>query len=360
MTCAWKPNWEETKQHFIKWWHQDGLVLCMWGAPERDEPHEIVSHPGESPDIDYFYTQPQWRGAWNHYNLSRHSFPADVLPVAETDIGPGSLALFMGSEAVLAEDTVWFLPCIDPEHPENHPPLRFDAESRWWRITEATLKACAELARGKYLVGCPDLIENVDIVAALRDPQRMLMDMVERPEWVIEKVQETNQVFFEVYNRIYDIIKLEDRSSTFGAFRLWGPGKVVKVQCDTSAMFSPAMFAKFVVPALTEQCEWLDYAMFHLDGHQCIKHLDSLLAIQALDAVEWTPDPQVPSGGSPVWYPMYRKILDAGKSVQAIGVKSEEVEPLLDAVGGKGMYIMTTIESEKHAETLLKLVEPYR
>ena len=216
------------------------------------------------------------------------------------------------------------------------------------------------MAQGKYVVGCPDLVENVDIVAALRDPQLLLMDMVERPDWVIEKVRETNQVFFEVYDRIYDIIKLDDGSSVFGAFRLWGPGKVAKVQCDTSAMFSPAMFAKFVVPALAEQCEWLDHAMYHLDGHQCIKHLDLLLGIDALDAIEWTPDPQVPTGGDPAWYPMYRKILEAGKSVQAIGVKPEEVEPLLDAVGGKGMYIMTTIENEAHAENLLKLVEPYR
>ena len=96
-----------------------------------------------------------------------------------------------------------------------------------------------------------------------------------------------------------------------------------------------------MVPALTEQCERLDYSMFHLDGHQCTKHLDLLLDIDGLDAIEWTPDPQVPKGGNEKWHSMYRKILDAGKSVQAIGVKPEEVEPLLDAVGGKGMYIMT-------------------
>jgi len=57
---------------------------------------------------------------------------------------------------------------------------------------------------------------------------------------------------------------------------------------------------------------------------------------------------------------MYRKILDAGKSVQAIGVKPEQVVPLLDAVGGKGMYIMTTARSEAEAEWLVKTVEPYR
>ncbi|MDF1515228.1 MAG: cobalamin-binding protein, partial [Anaerolineae bacterium] len=181
-----------------------------------------------------------------------------------------------------------------------------------------------------------------------------------RPDWVIQKVWETNQVFFEAYDRIYDIIKLEDGSSVFGAFHLWGPGKVAKVQCDTSAMFSPAMFETFVVPALTAQCTWLDYSMFHLDGHQCIKHLELLLAIDSLDAIEWTPDPQVPSGGHPRWYPMYRRILEAGKSVQAIGVKPEEVIPLLDALGGKGMYIMTRFEDREQAEKMQKLVEPYR
>jgi len=285
--------------------------------------------------------------------------------VANTDIGPGSLALYMGGETVLADDTVWYKPIIDPEDPANSevrrsPPLRFDPESTWWKIQEETLYACAEPARGNYAVGCPDIIENIDIVAALRDPQPLLMDMIERPAWVLEKVEEVNQAFFEAYDRVYDIIKMEDGSSVFGAFRLWGPGKVVKVQCDASAMFSPEMFDRFVTPALTAQCEWLDCSMFHLDGHQCIPHLDLLLEIESLDAIEWTPDPQVPSGGSPAWYPMYRKILAAGKSVQAIGVKPEEVLPLLDAVGGKGMYIMTTFYDEAHAEQLAKAVEPYR
>jgi hypothetical protein len=222
------------------------------------------------------------------------------------------------------------------------------------------LRACLILSQGKYLVGCPDLIENIDIVAALRDPQLLLMDMIERPDWVIEKVGEVNDIYFAAYQKIYDMVKLEDGSSCFAAFRLWGPGKTAKVQCDTSAMFSPQMFSKFVVPALTAQCEWLDHSMFHLDGHQCIRHLDLLLEIGALDAIEWTPDPQVPTGGDAEWYPMYRKILEAGKSVQAVGVNLEEVEPMLDAVGGKGLYIQTAVTDEAQVEQLLRIIEPYR
>ena len=45
------------------------------------------------------------------------------------------------------------------------------------------------------------------------------------------------------------------------------------------------------------------------------------------------------TGGHPQWYDLYRRIKAGGKSVQAVGVKPEEVVPLLDAVGPEGMYI---------------------
>ena len=216
------------------------------------------------------------------------------------------------------------------------------------------------MGRGKYMAGFPDLVENIDILAALRDPQTLMMDLIERPAWVRQKVDEINRGFFAVYDRLYDAIQLSDGSSCFGAFSLWGPGKVAKVQCDASAMFSPRMFAEFVVPALTEQCRWLDHSMFHLDGSDCIPHLDLLLSIEALDAIEWTPDPRVPSGGDPHWYDMYRHILAEGKSVQPIGVQPDEVLPLLDAVGPEGIYIMTAFETADQAHNLAERVDAYR
>jgi hypothetical protein len=360
MTLAWKPNWEDTKQHFVNWWNHEGLVLCNWARPTRTAPHEPVDPVPKAPSVEYHYSQPRYRADRSHHDLAWRDFPLDTLPLADTMIGPGSLALLMGSEPGFSPETVWFNPCMDPFDPERYPPLRFDPANRWQRIHEQTMAACMERARGRYLVGCPDLVENIDILAALRDPQRLLMDLIERPDWVEQKVWEINEVFFQSYQRIYDIIKLPDGSSCFEAFMLWAPGKVAKVQCDASAMFSVDMFARFVAPALTAQCEWLDYSMFHLDGHQCIQHLDVLLGIEALDAIEWTPDPQVPGGGSAEWYPMYRRILDAGKSVQAIGVRPDEVEPLLDEVGGAGMYIGVATSDVVELERLEEVAERYR
>ena len=38
-----------------------------------------------------------------------------------------------------------------------------------------------------------------------------------------------------------------------------------------------------------EQCRWLDHSLYHLDGTQALHQLPALLAIEELDAIEWTP-----------------------------------------------------------------------
>ena len=364
MTCKWKENWEETRENFCKWWNREGLVLGGWmqGISSQNA-HEQSSIPAVPASVEEIYTDAALRGKREHYALANRDYPADMLPFPDVSIGPGSLALFLGSKAGLSKRTVWFDP--DPAmesaaDPEELPPLKFDPDNYWWKITEDTLRTCVELAGDRYIVGCPDLVENIDILASLRGAQTLLMDMIERPDWICTKVREINQAWFEAYDHIYDIIKLDDGSSAFHAFRLWGPGKTAKVQCDAAAMFSPAMFEQFVVPSLTEQCEWLDYSIFHLDGTQCIPHLDLLLEIDALDAIEWTPQAGTEQGGNSRWYDMYKHILDAGKALQVMGVKLDEMEPLLKATGGKGVYIFANINTMAECEKFLKKAESYR
>jgi len=358
----WKSNWSETKQHFSDWWNHQGLVLGAWQAPETDSAvHENTPKPRNPVPLEERYANPELRAQRNHWALSRSIFPADVLAVSETDIGPGSLALYIGAEPGFSPETVWFKPSIQNEPaPETLPPFAFDPTNKWWRITEATLKASAEMGRGRYLVGCPDLVENIDILAALRDPQTLLIDLIERPSWVEEKVLEINQVWFQVYDRIYEIIQDDDGGSVFGAFRLWGLGKTAKVQCDAAAMISPAMFRRFVIPGLTEQCEWLDHSMYHLDGTQAMGQLDALLEIDSLDAIEWTPQSGIESGGHSRWHDLYRRIIGAGKSVQVLGVRKDEVRPLLDAIGNQGVYLMPEVQNFADPDGFLEQIEPYR
>ncbi len=360
--CAWKPNWDETRQHFVDWWNRKGLVLGAWTGIPASKPHLDIPYPEPKPaTLAGRHTDAVWRARHNLWMKANQAYPADILPIAWTDFGPGTLAIVLGAEPEFSPETVWYHPCWENEtEPEGLPPARFDAGNRWWRVIEDVARETAKAGKGKFFTGCPDLIENIDILANLRGTEPLLMDMAERPEWVEKKVEEITAAWFEVYERIHDIIKLEDGSSAFGAFAIWGPGKTAKLQCDASAMISPEMFRRFVAPSLKAQCEWLDHSMFHLDGSQCLCHLDALLSIEALDAIEWTPDPQVPSGGDPHWYDLYRRILAAGKSVQAIGLKPAEVLPLLAAIGTRGVYAMVEFESPEEAEALYREVSRLR
>jgi hypothetical protein len=357
---SYKQDWPVVRQRYVDFWNRRGVVLALSDYSGTIPPREPFPDPGPRESIARLYTDADYRARSEHYRLGRTRFVADKLPAAAIEIGPGSLATLLGSEPEVTSETVWYRPRTDADRPDEWPRLELDLAGRWWRITEATARACAALGRGKYLVGFPDLIENVDILASLRGAEVLLEDMVERPSWVEQKVLEINQAYFDAYTRLYEIVRDADGGSSFQCFDAWAPGRVAKVQCDASAMFSPAMFKRFVLPALREQCEWLDYSIYHLDGSQAMCHLDALLTIDALDAIEWTPEPGQPKGGSPAWYGMYKRILAAGKGVQMLDVRASELAPLLDAIGNNGVFIITGSSDPGEIETFLRVIERYR
>jgi len=362
MRSEWKKNWEESREHFVDWWKHDGLVLGCWDLDiSNTNPLSPVEKPDVYAKIEDRYRDPHLFSRLNHYRLANSHFPADILPISYTNLGPGSLSLYLGCTPDFSNDTVWYKPCWHKlDDPEELPTLVFDSSNYWWKITEEILKSSIEIADGRYFAGCPDLVENIDILSSLRDSQLLMMDMIERPQWVEKKIGEINRVYFDVYDRVYQIIKQDDGGACFGPFRIWGPGKTAKVQCDASAMFSPDMFRQFALSALKEQCSWLDYSMYHLDGTQAICHLDAILEIEDLDAVEWTPQAGIEDGGNERWYPMYRKILASGKSLQVINVLPNEIKPLLNAIGTKGVYIHGIFHTLGEVQAASELVEQYR
>lgn len=350
----WKNNWDETQRRMVDWWNGKGFVVGSWGGVRLFQPHADVPDPGPPASLEQQWTDLDWRVARSRYDAAWTSWPLETLPVMDPWFGPGSLAMYLGSPPGFEPNTVWFNPAPQCDS------IRFDPQNRWWKMQVELIDRMIAAAQGNYFVGSPDLVENWDVLGSLRDAQTLLLDMIERPDWVKERIAEINQAFFAVYDRLYDQIRRQDGQSMFGWFRTWAPGKVAKVQCDGCSMFSPEMFREFVVPALTEQCAWLDYSLYHLDGSQCLDKLDALLEIEPLTAIEWTPDPKVPTGGSPHWYDLYRRIRAAGKSVQVLGAVAEEIEPLLDAVGGDGIYFLSFFGTEAEAEKFARVVDKLR
>lgn len=352
---TWKSNWEESKKHYLDWWNGKGIVLSMWEHLQKDgAPYEDVPEPEPAKDIEQLWFDPAWRAKKLHYDLSRSSFKADILPVANTHLGPGSLASAMGSDLEGLKDGIWINHIKDFDDK-----VVFNEESKWWQLHLNFLKECKKYSKDKYFVGCPDLIEGLDTLASLKGPSEILMDLVLQPEVVEEQLRAVNKIYFEAFDQIYDIIN-EDGEMAYCYFSIWGPGKVSKLQSDISIMISEDDFIRFAIPYLTEQCQKIDYTLYHLDGVGAIRHLDALLEIKELNAIQWTPGVGQPQGGDPQWYDLYKRILASGKSIMANWVTLDELRPLLDNVGANGLHINVDFKSEKDIDIALKIVDEYR
>ena len=118
--------------------------------------------------------------------------------------------------------------------------------------------------------------------------------------------------------------------------------------------------ANFVQPFIREQCQKIDYTLYHLDGVGAMHHLPALLEIEELNAIQWTPGVGQPQGGSSKWYDLYRQILEGGKSIMACWVTLDELRPLLDNVGGDGIHLEMDFHNEQEVEQAMKIVDDFK
>ena len=351
---TWKSNLEETKQRYINWWNHKGIILNMWEHfQEGVQPHAEITPPALAKDLSQKWFDPQWRAEYLDWYVAHSSLKADILPVANTQLGPGSLAAILGGVFEGGEDTIWIHP-----NPDFTDEIIFNPEHPNWILHKELLKACKAKANGHYFVGMPDLMEGLDVLAALKGTDRVLLDTVMQPEILEQQMQQINDIYFKVFDELYDIIREGDEMA-FCYFSSWAPGKMSKLQSDISTMISQDDYRRFVQPFIREQCQKIDYTLYHLDGVGAMHHLPALLEIEELNAIQWTPGVGEPQGGSPKWYDLYKKILACGKSVMACWVTLDELKPLLDHIGADGVHLEMDFHNEKEVEQAMRIVEEY-
>ena len=355
MMNTWKQNLEETKKHYIDWWNHKGIVLNMWEHfQEGVKPHADIPAPTPYKDLNQRWFDPQWRAEYLDWYVAHSSLMADMLPVANTQLGPGSLAAILGGVFEGGEDTIWIHP--NPNYTDD---IVFDPQHPNYLLHKELLKACKAKAQGHYYVGMPDLMEGLDVLAAIKGTDKVLLDTVMQPEVLEHQMQQINDIYFKVFDELYDIIREGDEMA-FCYFSSWAPGKMSKLQSDISTMISVDDYRRFVQPFIREQCQKIDYTLYHLDGVGAMHHLDALLEIKELNAIQWTPGVGEPQGGSPKWYDLYKKILAGGKSFMACWVTLDELKPLLDNIGGDGVHLEMDFHNEREVEQAMRIIEEYQ
>ena len=268
--------------------------------------------------------------------------------------GPGVLAAFLGAEVENSSGNVWFR--SSGEGSVRDLDFRVDRNNRYYRRVEEIIDGVYARTNGELIVGMPDLGGIIDVFQTFRPGEEMFYDMEDEPEAVkaaLDRLAHCWQDVFDTWNRKYARqVGYSDWS------RIYSRIPAYVIQADACYMFGPEHFRSFVLPQLRFQTEHIKRTVYHLDGVGELTHLDDLLALPELNAIQWIPGG---SYGVTGWKDVYRRILDGGKRLQISYCTIEEVEEVLSEIGtSKNVCAMTQAYDIREYDRVMKRMEAIR
>jgi hypothetical protein len=342
----YRQDWDRVQQRYQAWLAgQNVTPLVQVKAPKGPQTH---GYSGWNFVQDMEHPERAFE-AYEQYCRQTH-FAGDAFPNLFVNLGPGSPAASLGCRAQVMPDTVWF-------HDAGMSwdeilATRLDAGEKWWKYTLGIYRMAGEFARGKYQVGCIDINAVMNLVGCLRGTMQLLVDVLEAPSQVKRCAAHLQTLWQECYDQTY-ILAQEFQQGFSNWMNIWGPGRFGDVQCDFSAMISPAMFEEFVLAQLAEECRHLDWSIYHWDGPGQIAHLDMLLDIPELTGIQWVPGAGNPGTGSPKWFDLYKRIQGRGKRLVLQGMDKADVQRVVETFDPKGLLIeVTRISSPQEADDM--------
>jgi hypothetical protein len=322
-------DWDRVQRDWLAWWEGDLarplVVMHGYEPPSGPLPrvHLIAAnYPADMTAEEIVDSI--------HPHLKCVRCFGDAFPRWLPYFGPGILAGFLGSEVNPTDSTVWFSPSREADLSDIE--VAYDPDNVWWRGVRDLSVAAVRRWGNEFVVGHTDLGGNLDILASLRTTERLLTDLHDTPDEVDRLVGEITTAWLRYYDEIYDIVRETGRGTACWA-PILSPRRCYMLQCDFSAMISPAMFERFVMPDLEACCRALDHGFYHLDGPGQIRHLDLLLSLERLRGIQW-----IPGDGAPPpqeWLPVLKRIRDGGKLCQVF-VTTDGAMKIVRELGGRG------------------------
>lgn len=349
-----KENYKAALEGYEKFWERTNTDRCILNMSYPKEGFVPYRAPAS--------LEEQWLDEEYIYNAYKHKtantgYLAEGIPFLFTNLGPGCLAACIGSKYGLAQRTIWFDQDPMIKEWESAPEIKFDEQSEMWQHIVRLQKKFATDPDVNFTI--TDIGGILDVVASLRSTESLLYDLYDYPDEVKECTEKVKAEWFKVYD-----MQLKTVSKTGQPINNWMNIPSSKpwypLQCDFSYMISPAQFEEFVLPHITEQANYMERSIYHLDGVGEIRHLDMLLDIPTLNGIEWVAG----AGETPLWderwFDMYRKIQDKKKNiVLRLAINENEMagaERLIKSIDPVGVYISVNCSCREKAEDILEKV----
>jgi len=354
----YRDDWDRSRQRFEAFWQRELTDRCCIAVRARRKnapPYLQFKPPHREEKLLRAWLDPELNLQRMLGNFERTYYGGEAYPAATMCLGASVMAAFYGAKVEFRPETVWY-----------HPTLTSLVGHDWaidlpsaplYGETIAAAQHYARESHGRYLVGLPEIGSAIDNLSLLRGMENLLYDMLDEPEEVKRAVRALTNAWCDVHRQLYEIaLPANDGGCCIPWMQTWAPGPHYQMSCDFSAVQSPELFSEFSIPEIEAYLRVNKYSVYHWDGPDAVKHLDALLALKELKAIQWTPgDGQEPTS-SPRWVPRYKRIQAAGKCLVLPFVAPGEVEPLLSELSSRGLHLSVWASGEDEAKKLLTQV----
>lgn len=339
---------KHVKDRLSNWWaHGDQEFPCI--LAETPNADYATSVP-DTDDLRRFWTDTDFVMDRSMAHIKATTYHGLAVPFHYIDQGSSAMACVLGCPMEFVDkETTWAHECLSSIEDVPGVTLR-DDNPVFARILELT-RWSAGLAANHHLVAPFALEGMTDVMAALYGMENFLMDLIEQPEAVERGMTHLKNIWLTAFAQVQKEIAKSGNGGGCGWVGIWAPGTTFPIQEDVAYNLSPDMFRRFCIPHIQDEVAVMDYPFFHLDGTGMLPHLDALLEIKALPAIQWQPG--AGKEAIALWYDVLRKILAGGKSVQ-VYAEPHEVDDLVRAVGARGLMIKLTRATPDDVARLLE------
>lgn len=312
---ACMPDFRRAMGRVAAWWEQEMLDRAPIRFTEHNAQHKTG---GVDPFKNYAAIKDYWYDAEYHIasflqSLEGTEFLAETFPVYYPNLGPGVYAGFFGSPLTFAETTSWTGHIIGDIERDDFSKIKLDRQNEYWMKIEEITDAAISAAPGKFFVGYTDLHPSMDCVADWYGAERVCTAMIDAPERLFELLEIAYADFPQIF-RHYNQKIMAGGVPSISWMGIPADEPMHIPSCDFASLLSPAQFERFCLPYIDRETREARYNVFHLDGRGVARHLDAILSLSRVQAIQLV---QGVAEDEPIfqWVPLIRKIQDAGRSV---------------------------------------------
>lgn len=323
------PDFPRIAERFEAWWAHDCLDRPILIGSANTRPERPITRRLEllsSPD--------DWLAA-KVADMEQLQLVGDALPNVRVDFGPVLLGSLVGGRRQVGANTSWTHAFIDDAW-SNAPDWTIANDNDDWQRLLQLLELTARDAVGRYFVCMPDLGGSADALLNLRGSENLCLDTVTQPDRIRTALDGLYPTWHQAFSALYDGV-LPAGAGLIHWLQLWSDQPYVVPACDFNALIGPRQFEALCLPDIARQTDAVPRSIFHLDGPDAARHIDALLTVESLDAVQFTPGAGTPS--TLPWLDMFQRIQASGRSVLIMVHDLSEIPTLLDQLRPEGLAL---------------------